>query len=445
MILIDYLHLPVLLHISIVLAYSTSFKYPICNLRPLKNRCCLNQALSKNVERSHNYAQPFFCAKSSLDDLGVGAAAYKEWNVWKVIDTLENDGLNLSSKRNNVPDSVIKHELVQQVSKILLGWGGRWAGENEWQGILNKSSLLHEVEESIVALSLLIEFIEDRDYDEEPITIVDVCSGKGIFSLLSSYIFRKESRVAKIIMLDKAEIKWNHIDIVNSNAEAENRPIINAWQCNLHETDNIVNRLESIDSPKAIVGIHLCKTLSPAGIGTVNSLGTLHCPFFILAPCCMPRAVLRKNVGKKSVIEIRQFESYVERDARKSAQRRRDAAMTRKPPRRPTTMGENLNIDDQDAVMTPCWKCGMYGHLKADCPSTQTTGKPQLVKPRMTEIDVSNVISSTNPFDTYCSLIARTIQRDKVDIIDSGLDNGKNNHQKGNWNAKRKAIYIVAK
>ena len=128
---------------------------------------------------------------------------------------------------------------------------------------MNKSSLLHEVEESIVTLGFLVNFIENMDKKDKPITIVDLCSGKGIFSLLASYLFRYSSSVDKIIMLDKADIKWNHVDIVNACAEEEERPYIDAWQCNLHEIDDIVNRLESVQSPKAIVGIHYSDGLVP--------------------------------------------------------------------------------------------------------------------------------------------------------------------------------------
>jgi hypothetical protein len=370
----------------------------------------------------------------------------KDWHVWKTADRLERNGLTLSPESNYAPETNTTTQLIKEVIVILRQWGNEWAGRNEWQGILNKSSLLHEVEEAIVTLGFLVDHLKRMDADSEkidPITIVDVCSGKGIFSLLASYIFRDNSQVTKIVMLDKAKIKWNHVDIVNESARKERRPAIETWQCNLHETDDVVKQLESLNTSLAMVGIHLCKTLSPTCIGIVNSLDPTICPFFILAPCCLPRAVLKRNTGKKSIIEIRQFETPAEKESRIVAKKLRDAAMTRKPQVRPISMGDQLGISSNN-VLAPCWKCGMPGHVKADCPSTQTTGKPQLIKPPLMEIDVSNVLHSERPFDAYCTLLSSSIQRKHINIIDTGLTNERAQHQKGNWNNGRKSIYIVS-
>ena len=370
----------------------------------------------------------------------------KDWHVWKTADRLERNGLTLSPESNYAPETNTTTQLIKEVIVILRQWGNEWAGRNEWQGILNKSSLLHEVEEAIVTLGFLVDHLKRMDADSEkidPITIVDVCSGKGIFSLLASYIFRDNTQVVKIIMLDKAKIKWNHVDIVNESARKERRPAIETWQCNLHETDDVVKQLESLNTPLAMVGIHLCKTLSPTCIGIVNSLDPTICPFFILAPCCLPRAVLKRNTGQKSIIEVRQFETPTEKESRIAAKKLRDAAMTRKPPARPISMGDQLGISSNNAL-APCWKCGMLGHVKADCPSTQTTGKPQLIKPPLMEIDVSNVLHSERPFDAYCTLLSSSIQRKHINIIDTGLTNERAQHQKGNWNNGRKSIYIVS-
>lgn len=426
-----------------MLSFTDFVRHPTWNI-PLHQKLQIATRRPRPVCSYHHSRQTLSCEIISSHTKFQDRTC-KDWHVWKTADRLESYGLSLSSKCHELPETGTTNTLIQQVILILRQWGDEWAGRNEWQGILNKSSLLHEVEESIVTLGFLMEFINGRDENEEPITIVDVCSGKGIFSMLASYIFRNNSHVAKIIMLDKAEIKWNHVHIVNVNAEEEKRPTIDTWQCNLHEFDEVVNQLESITI--AMVGIHLCKTLSPTCIGIVNSLGTSNCPFFVLAPCCLPRAVQKRTIGKKSVIEIRQFETEIEKETRKMAKRRRDAAMTRKPPARPTSMSDQINIlsdNGEDKAEAPCWKCGMLGHVKADCPSTQITGKPQLIKPPLTEIDVSNVLDSERPFDTYCTLLSRTIQRNNVTIVDTGLVNDKVTHQKGNWNNGRKSIYIVS-
>mmetsp|Transcript_8394 Transcript_8394/g.12682 ORF Transcript_8394/g.12682 Transcript_8394/m.12682 type:complete len:437 (+) Transcript_8394:172-1482(+) len=370
----------------------------------------------------------------------------RDWHVWKTADRLESNGLSLGFRCRELPGTDATDKLIGKVVSILRHWGSEWAGRSEWQGILNKSSLLHEVEESIVALVFLVEFINGLHENEQAVTIVDVCSGKGIFSMLASYIFRNNIRVAKIIMLDKAEIKWNHVQIVNTNAKEERRPTIDTWQCNLHKIDEVVNRLESIKSPIAMVGIHLCKTLSPTCISVFNRLGESACPFLVLAPCCLPRAAQKRQIGKKSVIEIEQFETGTEKEIRRVAKERRNAAMNRKPPARPIFMGEQIHVIDRvkSKAEAPCWKCGALGHVRADCPSAQTTGKPPLMRPPLVAIDVSGVLDSERPFDTYCALLSGSVQRKNVTVVDTGLVNDKVNHQKGNWNGGRKSIYIVS-
>ncbi|OEU18485.1 hypothetical protein FRACYDRAFT_268324 [Fragilariopsis cylindrus CCMP1102] len=353
-------------------------------------------------------------------------------------------------------------------------------------------------------------------------------------------------------MLDNdTDLKWNHVDATNNynnnNAAAitnnNRRPIIECWsRCNLHEIDTMVDRLSQevqvvvqqqqhqseekydnedesfsssisttttttlnvINSPPilAVVGIHLCKTLSPTCIGIVNALGPTICPFLVLAPCCLPRSVIRpskklrsnnlviNNKKKSSTIEIRQYETPEERENRNIAKIRRDAAMLRgKVGRgekknaniiRPVTRGDQalaiLSHEDDDddddnsssnATNECCWKCGEHGHVKANCPSTQSTGKPQLILPPQLILDVSDVFlkrEEERPFLSYCNLLKTSIQRSHVLLEETDLKNNheddtknennkskknshknKNKHQANNWNNERKSVYIVAR
>jgi len=377
-----------------------------------------------------------------------------DWHIWKAVDTLKTNGIASNQKDSPIAITII----IEKIIPILYQWGDQWAGRAEWQGLLNKSSLLHEIEESIVTLSFLWEYLETikGETDFQGITLIDVCCGKGVFSIVSSYLFQNDDRIKQIIMLDKANIKWNHIDEVNQSAKIENRPFIDCWSnCNLHEIDDIVNRLEALETPVALVGIHLCKTLSPTCIGIVNSLGGKTCPFFVLAPCCLPSAVTqssnRQTIGKSSIISVRSYESVDERRTRLEAKLKRDAAMSR----RPKMMSEQLTVVDgasfskqmipmQTVPITPCWKCGDSGHKKADCPSLQTTGKPRLVQPPSVDVDVSGILHSNNPFNLYCELLSASLEQKSVKVFDTGLVNEKARHQQGNWNNCRKAIYIVA-
>jgi hypothetical protein len=226
------------------------------------------------------------------------------WRVWQTADNLEREGL-LSPLHQN-PHC---QKLTQQVVSILRFWGHEWAHINGMQSFLNKSSLQHEVEESIVTMTLLLDWMEEeahhpfKEQQQPGVTVVDVCCGKGVFSMLLSYVFKGDSRVTKIIMLDKAIIDWQHVTLANSASKFDKRPPIDPWEeCNLHDHDLILDRLESLQSRLALVGIHLCKNLSPTCIGLANRLGSDKCPFLCLAPCCLPRLAVCRN-RKKAILE----------------------------------------------------------------------------------------------------------------------------------------------
>jgi hypothetical protein len=311
--------------------------------------------------------------------------------VWEVINHLETKGLSTSNNNpatsqnddghnhNNammtIPITTTPqreqrlNNLTREVALILREWGERWAGQPEWQTLLNKKSLLHEVEESIVALSFLLDWLEMResgskDYTNNahmpPVTLVDVCCGKGILSMLASYVFRNSSSIAGIIMLDKQiDINWNHIYASNENAKQEGRPIIITWSgCNVNEIDTLLDRLEreqeTNNSQYALIGIHLCKLLSPSCAGLANALGHDKCPFLCLAPCCLPRAVLQGKHGLRSTtsastVSIRTFETSDKRQARHQANAKRAGAKKR-------------SFRDQ-----PCYLCSNTGHPVNKC------------------------------------------------------------------------------
>ena len=136
------------------------------------------------------------------------------WKIWHVIKELETNGLS-SNSDNRRKESQVNNEVTYTVVQILRLWGDLWAGQSEWQSLLNKRSLLHEVEESIVALQFLVDWLDERcmKNDNTAVILVDVCCGKGILSMLASYLFRGKTltHVSSIIMLDKQQdINWNH-------------------------------------------------------------------------------------------------------------------------------------------------------------------------------------------------------------------------------------------
>lgn len=291
---------------------------------------------------------------------------YGSSRIWDVVEHLEKSGLTTSNDLSNtyhksfnetdrkdgvistIPTSSVPHheerlkKLTKKVAQILRQWGKNWADQPEWQTLLNKKSLLHEVEESIVALSFFYEWLETyaNEHNNTRVILVDVCCGKGILSMLASYLFQGSHRLSSIIMLDKqTDINWNHIAASNDHAKDENRPFIQTWGgCNLNEIDDVLRLLEKENCESnvqyALIGIHLCKLLSPSCAGLANVLGQDKCPFLCLAPCCLPRAVLQSKTRIQSrqsqcTVSVRSYETSQQREDRQQANKLRAGAKLR--------------------------------------------------------------------------------------------------------------------
>jgi hypothetical protein len=278
-------------------------------------------------------------------------------------------------------------------------------------------------------------------------------------------------------MLDKQCINWNHISASNDKirSQGEDRPLIETWQCNLHEIDSVVERLEAKQQQLALIGIHLCKQLSPACVSVVNALGPDKAPFLCLAPCCLPLAARnfaktsRQEEKKKTTIAVRTYERQEERQARKDANERRLTSKKRtffdqpcylcseihpiqKCGLLPADKNEQNVIFERAAINRPCWKCGEVGHQKANCPNndTQESSKPRLTLPPTIDLNLTAAFldESKAPFVCYCDMLSTAIERVNVKIIESGLTNTNAHHDndanRDNWNAQRKSLYIIA-
>jgi hypothetical protein len=143
------------------------------------------------------------------------SASASIWHVWTAADRLEqsiidnNDDDNNNNNNNTSLSSYYLYpaskKLIRTVISILRTLGKQHDGKKEWQGILNKSTLLHEIEESILAIHFLQRelFLSSSSSSEgtttpsatqKEIIIVDACCGKGVFSLLCCYVFRQQRK-----------------------------------------------------------------------------------------------------------------------------------------------------------------------------------------------------------------------------------------------------------
>lgn len=387
---------------------------------------------------------------------------FPHWQVWKAATRLSEHGISSPSNAPYLNTTV-------QVVSILRLWGNTWAGNPAWKSLLNKNSLVHEAEESIVALFHLHEWIQSRQV-KTTVTVVDLCCGKGLFSMLLSYmvgLYWKDSGISNIVLLDKSvAIDWHHIDAANETALAENRPHLDLWKgVNLHKYDDLLDRFLQLNTTLALVGIHLCKTLSPSAISLVHGLGQT-CQFLCLAPCCVPRVVTSRVMSAdRRRIAIHQYESPAERSTRLTDMALRDRVLGRGGARQqcyvcwthghrvrdcPTLKemheDERRRVLKEAALVIPCWQCGKVGHYKVDCPDAGAVWA--YVEPPTRYWDIESVLTSTHPFEHYCQVLAECLPSTSTVVsYDTGLKNAKvqeHDPSELNWNQGRKSIYIVA-
>ena len=245
--------------------------------------------------------------KSNTDD-----GKKNHWRIWKAVDKLE------LRKDDFYP------EITVRVIEILRKWGMKWQGDPKMVSLLNKSTLHHEIEETIVAIHYLFEGLSTRQ--EKLCHVIDACAGKGMLSFLLSYL--KHPKINSIVMLEKATIDWNHIQESNKTAREENRPKIDIWSnTNLHDYDDVLDRMIALPHPIAMCGIHLCKQLGTSFCGLYNGLGE-KCIYGCLSPCCMPRAVTTQkttNAKKRKIftLSVQLAETVEDRRARREYMLRR--------------------------------------------------------------------------------------------------------------------------
>jgi len=405
---------------------------------------------------------------------------HKFWNSYKTVAY----GLD----KSNLSKIDEYQDIIASVKYVLWNWHTRWVVKNkspgnarrEWYSFLNKSKLCHEVEEAIVALHHLRTWLNEKvsldrgsntSIDDASITVIDLCSGKGVFSMLLTYLaglgirtqnddnhsnnvtYKEQPHawcsvfctIGRCIMIDRMDINWKHISAANEDVVLFNsscreqgsgssmKPIssilnergdiienyddsillakipIDTWPgTNIHD-DEVLERINTLPGRIAIVGIHLCKGLSPRAIGITNICGPQKIPFLCLAPCCLPRLnaghlcipVHEEEEGKKKRLAVEQRRNRIRKAFCSICNEKNHFA--RHCPLLPTDPEQRLAMLAKHQV---CWKCGALGHEKQSC-----TGKrPLFIPPPSVTLDLNEVKNALSPFDTYCERLLETIE-----------------------------------
>ena len=190
-------------------------------------------------------------------------------------------------------------ELAERCIDVVEGWRERFP-KHLWLRLLGGGSraqrLVKELLEALPVIARVLDHIQDNRL-EQPITLLDLCSGFGYLSMFLAELLPPE-RFDKIVLLDKA---WPmHSQEASPTATQINPEHIlrDDWPIRLttSKTDlkspsarrsldkHIISRAPG---PLILLGIHLCGQLSVRAIELFNSSPNV--TMLALKPCCLPQ------------------------------------------------------------------------------------------------------------------------------------------------------------
>ncbi|KAG7358823.1 hypothetical protein IV203_015412 [Nitzschia inconspicua] len=379
-------------------------------------------------------------------DITAPKASSSEWIIWKAADSLE-----LKAKND-----FFYPDLTLRVIRILRQEWSQFVGLADWRPLLNLRTLQCSLEESIIAIALCEESMATLKLKEY--IAVDVCAGKGLYSLLLSFL--RPPHLQSIVMIERAAINWHPIHAANNIHDG--RPRIEIWEkTNIHDYDNILERLLNLPFHLVVTGIHLCKQLSPAFCGLVNGLGG-KCLMACLAPCCLPR-ICSNHKGTLDRMDKDQVEDFKDilvlpvrlgdmingRTTNKCMKRRiQDKDILSFKP----TVAPVYSKSDNNSLW--CYFCHDPGHAlqscsllrelcsekqiqvrlaaqvtTSDCPIAVVRTRSMTKLSSLVALDLSLVFqepmgSDTSPFKRYCEILSTSLQhRSMVKVVDVPLEN----------------------
>lgn len=219
----------------------------------------------------------------------------------------------LRSELKSAPGRETYSDVYDGAIDAIIKWRQRYRGNPAvWKRIFKKDRVLKELIENAPIIDSVRTTV---DANEEPVVIMDLCSGKGYMSMFLSEMLPQD-KVDKFILVDKAwamcnaEVKphhmnWDHIygtlpDKNIENESNEKQTYFSTWPIPLHTSKQDLKQscnqrqikkyiFDRIDGPIIILAVHLCGTLSLKAIDMFNNHD--HVQFFALKPCCLPQMV----------------------------------------------------------------------------------------------------------------------------------------------------------
>jgi len=193
-----------------------------------------------------------------------------------------------------------------------------------------KSVVLHkrlagEIHESAVTIGFLLDALESFKCRNSgrSVSIFDICSGKGYFSVILAYLYASKFErfegldLRKIALIDlrwapiwseeiakskKNHIREDHLKVVSRKTGVELDPV----KINIHDKQTL-STLDATPSDSIFIGVHLCRGLSLRLVELWNQSTTAQA--LILCPCCLPakRSSWSKVSLGNNVLMLREF------------------------------------------------------------------------------------------------------------------------------------------
>lgn len=217
------------------------------------------------------------------------------------------------------------HVFEQSIGAVLK-WRKRYRGNPRlWKRIFKKDRVVKELVEAAPIIDTVLHYVnayENNGKEDEKITILDLCSGKGYLSMFLSELLPDE-KVNKLILIDKAwamcntellphHINWDHIygkiPITTESDDSTDTVIqqqqdetyFTTWPIPLHTSKQDLKQscnqrqmkkhfFDRINGPIVVLAIHLCGTLSLKAVDMFNNHDNVS--LFVLKPCCLPTMV----------------------------------------------------------------------------------------------------------------------------------------------------------
>jgi len=218
---------------------------------------------------------------------------------------------DLEEMARGLPSAKLFPELVEEMLQVLPRWAERFTPV-VWARMLKVGDgaafraprLVKELNEVVPVVAALRTWIaQESEQFEAPCTVVDLCSGFGFLAMFLSELLAPRL-VERIVLVDR---DFANAGAANSEGRITNDHVYASgdWRIPLLTIKTNLKRgtqlrslhqrlIESSTGPVALLGVHLCNTLSLRAVQLFNASPRIQ--FFALAPCCLPS---KKHVEKK--------------------------------------------------------------------------------------------------------------------------------------------------